>query len=93
VVDVPFIAVCSAKPRPMVQSSRSYMLKTGATAWGRDVHHILDGDGSLPLYRADPPARTLCGRKCPDWLVIGPMTEIARDCCVRCAVIAKVKAK
>lgn len=32
---------CSNKPRPSVQNSRSYSLKTGASAWGRDVYHAL----------------------------------------------------
>lgn len=66
------IGICSNKPRPMVQSSRSYSLKTGESAWGRDVWHI-KGDGM----------KTLCGRDASEWLIIGE-TEIDWHCCTRC---------
>jgi hypothetical protein len=68
------IAVCSARTRASTQNARSYFLKTGASAWGRDVYHIKGEDG-----------RTLCGRDCSEYLTIGPV-EIANDhnCCERC---------
>lgn len=68
------IAVCSHNTRASTQNSRSYMLKTGASAWGRDPYHLL-GEGK----------RTLCGRDCSEWLTIGPLESIDSDCCIRCA--------
>ena len=68
------IAVCSNKIRASVQSSRSYFLKTGASAWGRDVYHIKGEEG-----------RTLCNRDCSEWLTIGEIEDpTEKDCCLRC---------
>lgn len=55
------IFMCSYKPRPSVQSSRSYMLKTGASAWGRDVYHAAD---------AADKSRTLCNINSSEWITI-----------------------
>lgn len=71
------IGVCSARKRASTQNSRSYFLKTGASAWGRDVYH-LKGQGQ----------RTLCGRDCSEWLTIGEIEELTSDCCIRCATLA-----
>jgi hypothetical protein len=65
--------------RASTQNSRSYFLKTGQSAWGRDPYHVL-GEGK----------RTLCGRDASEWCTIGPIDSIDSDCCVRCA--AKVSA-
>lgn len=69
-----FTATCTAKPRPMTQGSRSYMLKTGEAAWGRDVWHIMGGD-----------KHTLCGRDASEWLT-WESEEVSHDTCTRCAV-------
>lgn len=65
---VALIAVCSARPRPSVQRAGK-----GSQWWRRDPYH-LRGDGN----------RTLCGRDCSEWLVVGPMAEVNDDCCERC---------
>lgn len=71
--------VCSYKPRPSVQSSRSYMMKTGAAAWGRDIYHAA---------LASNKARTLCGVDSSEWITIeGATVEHAVDdfhFCTRC---------
>lgn len=74
----PFTAVCSAKPRPTVQRGKGFF-KTGEAAWGRDPYHI-KGEGD----------RTLCGVDCSEWLTIGELTELTRDCCLRCAAKASI---
>lgn len=68
-------AVCSYNKRPMTQSARSYHLKTGESAWGRDVYHLQNNLG-------DP---TLCGRQTCGWSNIGAVAGINEHCCVRCA--------
>lgn len=68
------IAVCTARPRPSVQNSRS---RFGSQWWKRDVYH-LKGPGS----------RTLCGRDCTEWLVVGDVDEIDHNCCARCSAKA-----
>lgn len=73
------IAVCTYNKRPMTQGPRSYMLKTGAAAWGRDPYHLLDGEGPL-----GEDSRTLCGRPAYGWCLIGPLEELNHDCCLRC---------
>jgi hypothetical protein len=70
---------CSNKPRPMTQNgNRSYFLKTGAAAWGRDVHHATDDR-----------LRTLCGRDCSEWLFFEAENRedalADHNLCVRCA--------
>lgn len=70
-----FTAVCSAKTRPMTQSARSYSLKTGAAAWGRDVFHI---------RREDDHGRTVCGVDCSEWLLVGEVEDLGFHCCERC---------
>jgi hypothetical protein len=44
--------------------------------WSREVYHFRSGN------------RTMCGRDCSEWLVIGPGTLEAaakdRNCCARC---------
>lgn len=51
--------------------------------WVRDVHHISADNGDL---------KTLCGRKMPDYLVIGTMavTEAVKDhgLCEKCKMKA-----
>jgi hypothetical protein len=59
--------MCSHKPRPQVQSSRSYMMKTGAAAWGRDVYHAAD---------AADKSRTLCGVDSSEWLTISQGEDV-----------------
>lgn len=66
------IAVCSAKPRPSVHNHHS----KGHQYWRREIYH-LRGDGQ----------RTLCGRDCSEWLVIGEI-EIDHHCCALCVVNA-----
>jgi len=65
------VAVCSARPRPSVQNNRN---RFGSQWWRRDVYH-LRGDED----------RTLCGRDCSEWLVVGDVDKIDHDCCTRCA--------
>lgn len=65
------IAVCSPRIRPSVQNNRS---RFGHQWWKRDVYHLKGADG-----------RTLCGRDCSDWLVIGPVEQIDGNCCTQCA--------
>jgi len=60
------VAVCSARPRPSVQNDRS---RFGSQWRRRDIYH-LQGDGS----------RTLCGRDCSEWLVVGDIDKIDNDC-------------
>ena len=75
------IGVCSYRPRPMTQGSRSYMLKTGAAAWGKDTWHIQAEKG-----------RTLCGRDSSEWCLLGD-TEIDHHCCDRCKAKAGTQAQ
>lgn len=75
-----WIAVCSAKPRPMAQNARSYSLKTGDAAWGRDVYHLRHSG-----------ITTLCGRDLTDWLTIGPIEKLDHHCCKRCAEVAALR--
>lgn len=68
-----FTAVCSARPRPSVQSSHA----KGSQWWVRDVYHLRGA-----------PGRTMCGRDCSEWLTIGEMETLTDDCCTRCAKMA-----
>jgi hypothetical protein len=71
----PLIAVCSARARaPTAQSGK----RGGGQWWARDPYHVRGED-----------SRTLCGRDCSEWLVIGPMEELSADCCLRCRARAE----
>lgn len=65
-------AVCSAKPRASVHNNHS----KGSQWWARDVYHVRQ------THRYD---QTLCGRDCSEWLLVGQIDEIDRNCCKRCA--------
>lgn len=71
--------VCTAQKRASTQHSRSHNLKTGESAWGRDVHHV-------SLDRLE----TLCGIDCGEWLLIEKTTpeeallDPTHGLCVRC---------
>lgn len=71
---------CSHKPRPSVQNSRSYFLRTGASAWGRDVYHAQKSG-----------ITTACGRDCSEWLRMDPRpladALADKDFCARCAKV------
>lgn len=66
------IAVCSDKPRPVMQREGQKL----KDPWKRDVYHIVHSG-----------ITTLCGRDRSAWLVIGPIEQITPDCCDRCARI------
>jgi len=67
--------VCSARPRPAVQSSRKPF---GSQWWARDVYHLRDGSD----------IRTLCGRDCSEWLTMGEIGTPTKDCCRQCVAVA-----
>lgn len=75
------LGICSNKPRPSVQNSRSYQLKTGASRWGRDVWHISGScDNKI----------TFCGRDSSEWLVMGELIP-DDNLCISCKKKAGVK--
>ena len=70
------LAICSYNKRPMTQNgNRSYFLKTGESAWGRDVYHLVNPDAQN---------RTLCGRDTYGWVEPWEQDEIDHHCCERC---------
>ncbi len=67
------LLVCSPRPRPQVHTGRT----GGNQWWRRDTMHVAEG------------GKTLCGRKCEDWIEIErrSITAARNDMhlCVRCA--------
>lgn len=81
----PLNLFCSNKPRPSVHTGRRAGLRTGASAWGRDVFHAAE-KGAGKMY---------CGVVGEGWLrldVSQPVEATLADpnFCTRCA--AKLRA-
>ncbi len=67
------LLVCSSRPRPAVHTGRA----GGNQWWRRDTMHVSAG------------GKTLCGRKCSEWIEIDRQSIAAArsnmHLCVRCA--------
>lgn len=66
------VAICSARPRPSVQNNHS----KGGQWWARDVYHLQNIEAAT--------GKTICGRDCTEWLIIGQLDTFDDNCCKRC---------